>query len=136
MMYLVSDTTNYNTFLARLQNSAQYGNIEAVLFYQGESDTLTYDDAVNWCDRFEQFVTDLRDDLDMPDLPVIFAQVGTFKTPTAYHDELQARQAAFSMDGVSMVPTYDLPLWDDPNNNVHLSAEGEYILGQRFSGAL
>jgi len=50
---------------------AEGGEIKAVLWYQGESDTSTAEDAAAYQGRMEKLISDLRDDLKLPLLPII-----------------------------------------------------------------
>ena len=47
------------------------GSYEAVLWYQGESDTVDMVDASVYKNRLVQFFSDLRNDLQHPNLPII-----------------------------------------------------------------
>jgi len=46
------------------------GTIKALLWYQGESDTVEESDAVQYKVRLEKFFTDVRTDLQSPELPI------------------------------------------------------------------
>lgn len=62
----------YNRFLARAEAAVLRGGIiRAMLWYQGESDTATPQDAIMYKTRLEQFFTDIRSDLLLPSLPII-----------------------------------------------------------------
>jgi hypothetical protein len=47
------------------------GVIRAVLWYQGESDTVREEDADAYKSRMENFIQNIRSDLHLPDLLVI-----------------------------------------------------------------
>ncbi|CAA3020101.1 Hypothetical predicted protein [Olea europaea subsp. europaea] len=47
------------------------GEIKALLWHQGESDTSNLNDAENYNGRLEKFVQNVRTDLNMPSLPVL-----------------------------------------------------------------
>lgn len=53
------------------------GEIKALLWYQGESDTSTYDDAKLYKANMERLIQNVRQDLGSPSLPII--QVGSSK---------------------------------------------------------
>lgn len=62
----------YNQLVRRAVAAVQGGGtIRAMLWYQGESDTVTLADAELYKGRFENFVINLRQDLVFPLLPVI-----------------------------------------------------------------
>jgi hypothetical protein len=52
------------------------GEIRALLWYQGESDTLHQHDAESYQVNMERFINNVREDLGLPSLPII--QVGLF----------------------------------------------------------
>lgn len=54
---------------AALQSTG--GTIRALLWYQGESDTVTHEEAKLYKIRLERFFTHVRSDLHLPSLPII-----------------------------------------------------------------
>ncbi|KAL7175335.1 hypothetical protein ACSBR2_029020 [Camellia fascicularis] len=66
----------YNQLVSRASAALQDGggSIQAVLWYQGESDTVNPDDAALYKGRLERFFMDLRADLQSPLLPIIQVQ--------------------------------------------------------------
>uniref|UniRef100_A0A0A9AY55 Sialate O-acetylesterase domain-containing protein n=1 Tax=Arundo donax TaxID=35708 RepID=A0A0A9AY55_ARUDO len=56
---------------AALADCAGQGKLAALLWYQGEADTIRREDAQLYTRRMETFLRDVRRDLDMPDLLVI-----------------------------------------------------------------
>ena len=56
---------------ARAALAAGGGTLAAVLWFQGESDTIELDDATAYGGRMERLVNDFRADLGIPDLLVI-----------------------------------------------------------------
>lgn len=62
----------YEQMIRRSQLALRSGGvIRAVLWYQGESDTASLDDAKSYKQRSEKLFTDLRSDLQAPLLPII-----------------------------------------------------------------
>jgi len=65
------------------------GTIRAILWYQGESDTVTKEDADAYKGNMETLITNLRNDLNIPSLPVIqvrpFSISLNFKVRTIHH---------------------------------------------------
>jgi Carbohydrate esterase, sialic acid-specific acetylesterase len=55
------------------------GRIEALLWYQGETDTISLDDAEIYSEKMETLIRNVRVDLGLPHLPVI--QVSMFLLP-------------------------------------------------------
>ncbi|KAL2939315.1 hypothetical protein RDABS01_000147 [Bienertia sinuspersici] len=61
----------YESMVKRAKAAVEKGEIKAMLWYQGESDTLRESDADAYKERMERFVCDVREDLQMPSLPII-----------------------------------------------------------------
>lgn len=51
------------------------GIIQAILWYQGERDTLTLEDAKSYKKKLEKLFKDLRSDLKSPLLPIIQVKI-------------------------------------------------------------
>ena len=65
-------TKLYNRLVNRTKVAMQDGEkIEALLWYQGESDTTTESDANAYKGSLQKFITDLRTDLQLPTLLII-----------------------------------------------------------------
>lgn len=70
-------TRLYNQLVSRANESVRYGGrIRAILWYQGESDTVWRKDAEAYKGKMEGLIGSLRRDLNIPNIPVI--QVGKF----------------------------------------------------------
>ena len=81
--------------------------------------------------KFTRFVDDFRSDLSQPDLPVIFAQIGSTKSPKLYINwqEVQRQQEDVNLSSAAMIYTQDLPLKDD----VHFTTASYQKIGERFA---
>ena len=110
--------------------------IEAMLWYQGESDTNP-GLAETYERRFAGLVARLRTDLNDPSLPVIVAQSNRYtgrQSPEEHRGWSILREAqrnARKLGNVAVVPTLDLPLSDD----CHTSPAGNLVLGRRKAEA-
>ncbi len=128
--------TLYGSCLARARIAAQNGRIEGVLWYQGESDAASSDLARAWPAAFESIVSSLRNDLSLPDLPILMVAIGDppFHGPYAERfpawREVQAAQEAFSIAGVTVVRAATLSRNED---ELHLSVAGTMELGRRLA---
>lgn len=87
----------YNELVRRSLNSVRDGGgtIRALLWYQGESDTVREEDAVGYKHKMESFIMDLRSDLHLPSLLVI--QVSLSLTPTSFFFLLFSLPNTFSL---------------------------------------
>lgn len=63
----------YENMLKRAKAAVESsgGEIKALLWYQGESDTCAERDADAYKARMEKLICDVREDLQVPSLPVI-----------------------------------------------------------------
>ena len=62
----------YNEMMKRATASLRDGgNMRALLWYQGEADTLNLKDAQSYERRLVKFFSDVRDDLQSPMLPIV-----------------------------------------------------------------
>ena len=62
----------YNEMIRRAMASMENGStIRALLWYQGESDTVNLEDAQSYKARLVNFFSDVRHDLNSPTLPII-----------------------------------------------------------------
>lgn len=86
-----------------------------------------------WNDMFSDYVDSMRHDLDNPQLPVVFAQIGQHEDPGRYAHwkEVQEKQKAVSLARVKMIETSDLDLAD----KVHLSTQSYLTAGERMAEA-
>ena len=135
----LSDTTLYGSCLKRIRAASTMGTVAGFLFFQGESDALVepfkgqiphHDE---WANRFIELIQSLRDDLNMPALPVIFAQIGPVPAEAAFAkwETVQAQQVSVQLPLTAMITTDDLSLQDE----LHFTADSYQIIGQRFAEA-
>jgi hypothetical protein len=112
------------------------GRVRGIVWYQGESDAGIAL-APSYQQRFAQFVTRLRRDLDHPDLPVILAQLNRYTQPQDLDSHRgwsivrEAQRQAAGLGHVAAVPAIDLPLSDI----IHTSPDGNLTLGARKARA-
>lgn len=130
-------TSLYGACLAAARRAAPAGAIKGILFWQGESDAATATEANQWAARFTRLVKDIRQDLNNPTLPVVFAQLG--KDPTTRASEfpawniVQEQQWLTRDDNLVMVTTDDLPVQSD---ELHSTTATAVEVGRRFADAL
>ena len=136
----LSDQTLYGSCLKRARAASPMGEIAGILFFQGETDALDPIQSPDppphpseWSELFTAFITDLRNDLNQPDLPVVFAQIGTNWSPEAFPnwDIVRKQQASIQLPMTTMITTDDLPLLD----GLHFTVNSYRIIGKRFADA-
>jgi hypothetical protein len=136
----LSDQTLYGSCLKRVRAASPMGHVVGILFFQGETDALgpmqTSDPLphpADWAELFTAFIANLRNDLPEPDLPVVFAQIGTTWSPEAFPDwgTVREQQASIQLPMTAMITTDDLPLRD----GLHFTTDSYRIIGKRFADA-
>lgn len=117
--------------------AAAGGRPRGVLWYQGEADCFELSTA-DYAERFAMLVALLRTRLETPTLPFYTAQLARCTMQVEDDQDSQwgmlreqQRQAAHRLDGVHLVPTGDLPLYDF----IHLSSAANLVLADRLADA-
>lgn len=129
--------TLYGSMLHRANEARKMGTLAGVLFFQGEGDANdaqkrpeTY--GGKWDEKFVEWVRDVRADLGDPNLPVVFAQLGTTASPQYVRwQEVKNAQARVKLPRVAMIKTDDLPRRD----NTHFTTPSYEEIGRRFARA-
>ncbi|PKA51482.1 putative carbohydrate esterase [Apostasia shenzhenica] len=106
-------------------SSSAAAEIKAVIWFQGESDTLSDEDAGAYRGRMEKLIGDLRSDLGLPSLP--FIQVAIASGDEGRVETVREAQLGFDLDGVACVDAKGLPLNED---GLHLSTAAQVALGR------
>lgn len=136
----LSDDTLYGSCLKRILAASTMGELAGVLFFQGEADALDPEQnpervlsVANYGEMFAYYVDDVRSDVGQPDLPIVFAQIGTTTAVAAFPNWslIQQQQAALNLHCARMITTKDLTLGDD----VHYSTASYQLIGARFAAA-
>ncbi|GJN22598.1 hypothetical protein PR202_gb10178 [Eleusine coracana subsp. coracana] len=104
--------------------------LAALLWYQGEADTIRRQDALAYTSRMEAFVRDLRQDLNMPNLLVI--QVGLATGQGKFIDLVRQAQRAVNLPNVKYVDAKGLPV---ANDYTHLTTPAQVLLGKMLAKA-
>ena len=136
----LDENTLYGSCLKRVRAASLMGNVAGILFFQGEIDTVDPKEdpkrtfsANQWADKFTLLVKNWRDDLNLPNLPVIFAQIGSNTEPERFVNwkVVQEQQRQVKLPFSAMIKTNDLALKD----YVHFTTESYQTIGQRFAKA-
>lgn len=121
----------YNQMVRRAEAAARGGGkVWGILWYQGESDTLSSEDATLYRTRLEKFFTDVRSDLQSPSLPII--QVAIASGLGQYVDIVRKAQLENELPGVTSVDAKGLKLEPD---GLHLSTAAQVELGEMLADA-
>ncbi|XP_050212273.1 probable carbohydrate esterase At4g34215 [Mercurialis annua] len=106
------------------------GEIKCLLWYQGESDTFNEHDADVYQENMEKFVANVREDLDLPSLPII--QVAITSGDEKYLEKVREAQLKMNISNVVCVDAKGLQLKED---NLHLTTHSQVKLGQMLAEA-
>lgn len=106
------------------------GTIRAVLWYQGESDTVNLEDAKLYKERSDMFFTDLRSDLQSPLLPIIRVALASGEGP--FIEIVRKAQLSSDLPNVRCVDAMGLPLEPD---GLHLTTPAQVRLGEMMADA-
>ncbi|KAL3655231.1 hypothetical protein CASFOL_001017 [Castilleja foliolosa] len=122
----------YNQVLSRAQAALRGGGglIRAFLWYQGESDTVNHEDAKLYGRRLDKFLTEIRNDLLSPFLPVI--QVALASGQGDYVYVIRKAQLGTELPNVKCVDAKGLQLQPD---GLHLSTAAQVELGRKMANA-
>ncbi|KAI8004265.1 putative carbohydrate esterase [Camellia lanceoleosa] len=122
----------YNQLVNRASAALQDGggSIQAVLWYQGESDTVNPDDAALYKGRLERFFMDLRADLQSPLLPIIQVALASGQGP--YIEKVREAQLGIDLANVKCVDAKGLQLEPD---HLHLTTQAQVQLGEMLANA-
>ncbi|KAL6909346.1 hypothetical protein ACP4OV_001627 [Aristida adscensionis] len=119
----------YADMLRRARVAAETGGrVAALLWYQGESDTVRWSDASEYGRRMGMLVRDLRADLGIPHLLVI--QVGLASGLGQYIEVVREAQKGIKLRNVRFVDAKGLPLQD---GHLHLSTQAQVQLGHMLA---
>ncbi|XP_050366834.1 probable carbohydrate esterase At4g34215 [Argentina anserina] len=113
---------------ASLDVSRNGGSITGVLWYQGESDTTSIEDAQSYKDRLETFFGDLRLALKYPMLPIIQVAIASGAGP--YMERIREAQLGVELLNVRTVDAKGLTLEPD---RLHLTTPSQVRLGEMLA---
>ncbi|KAJ1279082.1 hypothetical protein BS78_04G128100 [Paspalum vaginatum] len=106
------------------------GELAALLWYQGEADTMRRDDAERYQGRMEALVREVRCDLGRPDLLVIQVGIATAQYNGKFLDRVREAQKAVRLPNVKYVDAMGLPIASD---HTHLTTQAQIQLGNMLA---
>ena len=122
----------YGAMMRRFEKLGQ--PVAGMLWYQGESDSTSEQNAAHYTERMKALVAALRRDTGQPRLPWLMAQLGRHVDKFSFPwNNLQEQQRLLPevIATLATVPTVDLEI-DDP---IHICSRGQAVLGRRFARA-
>ena len=125
----------YGAMLERIERAG--GRLKGVLWYQGESDSLTADLGRTYSERIDRWIESVRADTGIDDLPVIAVQIGRLvinrESEGAWRGWNMVQEAIRTvpdrLSNTEVTSAIDLPLTDA----IHISTEGLVRLGRRLA---
>ncbi|XVF39871.1 hypothetical protein PTKIN_Ptkin01aG0067600 [Pterospermum kingtungense] len=121
----------YEQLVKRAQMALQSGGVyKAMLWYQGESDTINQQDVELYKGRLKRFFNDLRSDLQAPNLPIFQVALASGEGP--YTEEVRKAQLHIGLGNVKCVDAKGLPLEQD---GLHLTTPAQVRLGEMLADA-
>ncbi|XP_016454071.2 putative carbohydrate esterase At4g34215 [Nicotiana tabacum] len=102
----------YNEMIRRTKAALQGGGtIRGMLWYQGESDTVDLEDATLYKGRLKKFFKHVREDLQLPTLPIV--QVALATAPGPYMEVVRKGQLGLKLPNLRCVDAKGLPVGPD-----------------------
>lgn len=123
----------YNKALERMQIAAKSGRLKAILWHQGESDSISPNQIAAYPARFATMIGQLRHDLGAPDVPVIIGEIGSFWENSPVFNAM-LKQVAETVPTCVLVSAEGLTNNDKPDWR-HFNADSLRLLGRRYSEA-
>ncbi|XP_027356951.1 probable carbohydrate esterase At4g34215 [Abrus precatorius] len=121
----------YNKMIKRAKASLHDGgSIRALLWYQGETDTVYLHDAQSYQRSLRKFFFDVRDDLQSPLLPIIQVALASGSGP--YVEIVRQAQLGIDLLNLKTVDAHGLPLEPD---GLHLMTSAQVDLGGMMANA-
>ncbi|KAI3726647.1 hypothetical protein L1987_66446 [Smallanthus sonchifolius] len=121
----------YNQMIRRTQAALEGGGtVKGLLWYQGESDTVSREDAESYKRRSERFFDHVRSDLLLPTLPII--QVALASGAGSYVEKVREAQLGMWLVNLRTIDAKGLGLEPD---GLHLTTPSQVTLGEMLAQA-
>ncbi|XP_022766464.1 probable carbohydrate esterase At4g34215 [Durio zibethinus] len=121
----------YEQLVKRAQMALNSGGVyQAMLWYQGESDTINQEHAELYKGRLKRFFNNIRSDLNAPMLPIFQVALASGEGP--YIEEVREAQLEIGLPNVKCVDAKGLPFEPD---GLHLTTPAQVRLGEMLADA-
>jgi Carbohydrate esterase, sialic acid-specific acetylesterase len=131
--------TLYGSCLARAKTALTQGELGGVLWYQGETDTASLEDAAAWSGRMSALVARLRQDLSAPNMPWVVVGLADYPTaskkPYPGWSAMQAAQAALPSQIPYLAHVSAAGLTTNADT-LHLDTAAQLQLGPKLADAV
>lgn len=127
----------YEQAVARAREASARGVIRGVLWHQGEADAEKAANAASYGARLAKMFQDLRQDLGLPDLPIVVGEIGQFVSPQRLPEAATVRDAQRHLpETLSHVGFASSDGLVHLGDELHFSADSARELGRRFARAM
>jgi len=127
----------YNSLFAKIDSVMPGLNYEIVAFLwmQGERDARIPEAGKDYYNNFKQLIDSLRNDLNKPNLPIIYGKISPPKSRYPALDTVLLAQLKINRDieNTYIIDTDDIETWAD---STHYSSNGQLKLGKKFGAKL
>ena len=122
-----------DNFREKVQLAAQYGQLKALLWLQGESDA-TENAAPLYPERLARMMHIFRETAGDGRLPLLLGEIGAFSTTPELFERINVsiRDFAASDSDAAVIPAGDLK---DRGDQLHFNSEAQRLLGERYAAA-
>jgi len=121
---------HYTAALVRARAAMRDGKLAGILWHQGESDKAP-DKAATYVTRFQAMITQLRQDLGAPDIPVMVGELGRFADGNERVNPALAKLPAL-ITNCGLVSSEGLA---DKGDHLHFNSAAQREFGRRFAAA-
>lgn len=121
----------YEEAVRRARIAMQYGQLKGILWHQGESNS-DKDASKQYLSQLNRFVTDLRNDLNAPDVPFVAGEIYEGYKNAVYFNR-QIRKISRKIDNAYCVSSKGCTSNPD---NLHFSRDGQILLGKRYAAII
>ncbi len=121
------DSALYTNAVARMRVALKSGRLAGILWHQGEADSAAAKVAT-YPTRFAAMISQLRQDLDAKDVPVIVGEIGTFRPTNAPFNAMLPNVAA-AVPGCAVASAEGLGHGGD---STHFDSDALRLFGKRY----
>lgn len=124
----------YERAVKLAKENQKYGEIKGAIWHQGEGDSSNAKLYNSYQKRLSGMITDLRKDLNEPDMPFVMGELGEFFTrPGAETVNKSLHGIAETVPATAVASSKGLPAKSD---QVHFNAEAEREFGKRYAAQM
>ena len=124
------DNFPYDEAIARAKTAMQKGVLKGILWHQGESDNSPEKASV-YLEKLKQLISNLRRDLDQPNLPFVAGEIGYFNKSDNINSVIN--KLPEEVKNTAVVSAKDLK---DKGDHLHFDAASARELGVRYAAAM